>query len=185
MPRLKKYANDAARKAAYRKRKSDAAAAVAAAVDAAAAVREEAPSILRHLAKLRDEITRRMEMLGCRARGQFVVPGKRASGYDDVFLRLLELLAYIENELDKTGVLAQRPLSLGDAPARGSLLHHLENLRDEITRRRAVAGLQLRGAFRLPNSDGPLYVPCLVTVIEMLNVIDKELKRAPSRSTRA
>jgi|ERR1700733_4649172 len=99
MPRRREYANDAARAAAYRKRKKDA---------AAAAVPKAVQPLLDFLAGLRREIKRRRSAIGCqRQRRHLMLPGPSGSANHELVISLLSLVNYIETELDRSGVLAE------------------------------------------------------------------------------
>ena len=97
--RIRKHANDAARAAAYRKRKRDA---------AAAAVPKAVLPLLDFLAELRREITRRRAAIRCqRRRTRLTLPGPSGSAGLDLTIDLLKLVNWIECQLDRTGVLGE------------------------------------------------------------------------------
>jgi hypothetical protein len=176
LSRPKKYKNDAERHAAFRKRKKDA---------AAAAIPKDVPAILRILLWLRDEITLRLDGLGLvsrrgNKRRLIIAPDPSTPGYGSLAEKLINLVGFIEQGLDKTGVPDRGPRP-GDAQ-RGSLLDHLESLRDEITRRRWAGAGPQRGLtrYRISSSDASDYGVLLDKLIELLNLILKELDQAES-----
>jgi hypothetical protein len=90
MPRHRKYADDAERQAAYRKRRAS-----------AASIPMRLQPLREHLANLRKEITSR------RAAIHFQRSLTRYTLDRSSPAKLIELLNYIESELDQTGIRAK------------------------------------------------------------------------------
>jgi len=171
MSRQKQYASSAARTAAYRRRRKEQLEKEAAAAK---------PTIIQHAVALRDEIPRRMELIGCRCQRRCIFPPDPwAPEYGDVLLRLLTTLDFIEQQLDRTGVAADRPLVVG-TPAKGAAAtQHLESLRDALTRHRVAVGFPRGGrSFMLPGSEGSHYGFLVGRLIDTVNMVVTKLNGA-------
>lgn len=94
MPQRRKYTNHAARQAAYVQRKKR----------RATPIPKTLKSLLRQLRELREEITRRRAALRCPRRQRLTLPGPSGWELSSLMVKLIQLLNFIEAELDRAGI---------------------------------------------------------------------------------